>query len=120
MENEQAKTAQEPVSKGMTTKPSRAKRAAKVPNEIVGHVENIALDLSAEPQRGLTFVIAQKSGKPKTIALEATGEARQAAIALLLASKVSGKKLSVAVVTGSENVLNASAMTFKSKPRKKD
>ena len=95
----------------------RAKQADKKPKPLVGHLEAITLDLQAEPARALTFTIAPKTGAKRVITVEATGEARQSALSMLLAAKFEGKKITVTV--GEQNASVARTLEFKSKPRGK-
>jgi hypothetical protein len=95
----------------------RAKRADKKPKPLMGHVEAVTLDLEADASRALTFTINPKTGAKRVITLEATGEARQTALAMLLAAKFEGKKITVTV--GEQNASVARMLEFKSKPRGK-
>jgi hypothetical protein len=88
----------------------------KTPKPLLGEVTAIVLDLdAASPQQGLTFTITPKTGPARVVTLEATGEARQSAIAMLVAAKFSGKKMTVTL--GEGNV--ARQLAFKPKARKK-
>jgi hypothetical protein len=93
------------------------KREKKQPNALIGHLESIALDLAADPARALTFTLAPKTGAKRVITVEATGEARQTAVAMLLAAKFEGKKLTVTLNEPNGSV--ARMLEFKSKARGK-
>ena len=95
----------------------RTKRADKKPKLLAGHLEAVTLDLEADASRALTFTIAPKDGAKRVITVEATGEARQTALSMLLAAKFEGKKITVTV--GEQNASVARTLEFRSKPRGK-
>ena len=112
----EAPAAKEPKVNKAEKRP-RTKKAEKKPKPLVGHVEAVTLDLEAEPARALTFTIAPKTGAKRVMTVEATSEARQTALAMLLAAKFEGKKITVTV--GEQNASVARLLEFKSKPRGK-
>jgi hypothetical protein len=121
MQSDEAIKTQAPAAKepkvNKAEKLPRAKRADKKPKPLAGHLESVTLDLEADPARALTFTIAPKTGAKRVISVEATGEARQSALTMLLAAKFEGKKITVTV--GEQNASVARTLEFKSKPRGK-
>lgn len=92
-------------------------KAKRPSNELVGQVKDIEIDLQAsDAASAVNITIAPKTGGVQKLSFEAMGEVRQTAIALLIAAKMAGKKVTITLGgEGATRVARSIAVVSKKK-----